>query len=253
MIRNLLLATLLASGLLEIGAAAQVSPAAFTSYTRYDGMGRVVGTIGVDPDDAGQLGRLATRIAYDAQGRVASQESGYLTSWQSDAVLPVNWGTAFVLGSRKDFTYDADGNKIREVMSGGGQQIITDFSYDGIDRVRCVAQRMNPALSPATLIDGCTLGTPGALGPDRITRTTYNLLNKPALIEKAVGTPLQQNYAAYGYDWTGRILSVTDANSTRAEYQYDTMGRLKRWSSQPPVQRDRGEQLRRQPARDQHL
>ena len=208
-------------------AAAQVTPAPFTSYTRYDDLGRQTGTIGVDPDGAGALGRPATRTSYDAQGRVASVETGFLSAWPGDTP-PAAWAS-FTPGPRTDYVYDAAGRKIREVVSGGGQKTVTHFSYDSLDRVRCVAQRMNLAVAETLTVDACTPGPEGPLGPDRITRTSYNGFGKPTLIEKAVGTPLQQNYAAYSYDNVGRTLSMTDANNNRAEYQYDNLGRLWRW------------------------
>jgi RHS repeat-associated protein len=227
MIRRILAAALPATCLFASQAAAQVTPAPFTSYTRYDALGRQVGTIGVDPDDAGSLGRAATRTSYDAQGRVASVETGVLSAWPGDTA-PAQW-SGFTPGARTDYSYDADGRKIREIVSGGVDKTVTHFSYDNMNRVRCVAQRMNLAVAETLTVDACTPGPAGSQGPDRITRTSYTGLGKPALIEKAVGTPLQQNYAAYTYDAVGRTLSITDANSTRAEYQFDSQGRLFRW------------------------
>ncbi|MEI6487007.1 MAG: RHS repeat-associated core domain-containing protein [Sphingomonadales bacterium] len=231
MTRRLLAIALSTTCLIASQVAAQVSPAAFTTYTRYDGIGRAVATIGVDPDGTGPLKHPATRTTYDTLGRVFTVESGYLVNWLDDSRPPSSWvlDVDIVVGTTKKYFYDADGRKVREVVSGGSEKTITDFSYDGADRLRCSAQRMNASLSPTTLIDACTLSAEGSQGPDRITRTSYNFMNKPTLIEKAVGTSLQQNYAAYTYDNTGRTLSITDANSTRAEYQYDSMGRLKRW------------------------
>ena len=104
MIRRILAAALPATCLFASQAAAQVTPAPFTSYTRYDALGRQVGTIGVDPDDAGGLGRAATRTSYDAQGRVASVETGVLSAWPGDT-LPAQW-SGFTPGARTDYSYD---------------------------------------------------------------------------------------------------------------------------------------------------
>jgi YD repeat-containing protein len=48
-------------------------------------------------------------------------------------------------------------------------------------------------------------------------------------VQKAYGTPLQQNEATYSYTPNGKQASVTDANSNRAELRYDGLDRQVRW------------------------
>src|SRR3546814_5364364 len=48
-------------------------------------------------------------------------------------------------------------------------------------------------------------------------------------VQRAYGTPLQQDYVTYSYTANGKQKTVTDANGTTATYEYDGHDRLKRW------------------------
>jgi len=86
---------------------------------------------------------------------------------------------------------------------------------------------MNPAAF-GSQSDACALGAEGTFGPDRITRNVYNAAGQLLNVQRAVGTPLQQNYATYTYTPNGTRASVTDANGNRSELRYDGHDRQNR-------------------------
>jgi RHS repeat-associated protein len=229
MIRPLsLLLTLLAFLSLSLPAFAQTTPSSFTSATRYDLEGRVVGTISADPDGGGPLGRLAERRSYDGNGWLLRLETGSLSVWQDEGVAPANW-SGFVVVSQVDTTYDIGGRKVRDsVSSAGVVSGVTQYSYDEFDRVVCSAVRMNPVAYGSLPADACALGPTGSQGADRITRQVYDFAGRVAIVQKAVGTPRAQDYARYTYSVNGQRTSVTDANSNFTVYNYDGFDRLVR-------------------------
>ena len=212
-------------------AAAQTSASAYTSGVRFDKLGRQVGTIAPDPDGTGALKFAATRTTYDAAGRPIKNETGELSAWQATTVAPSAW-TGFTLLGSVETTYDALDRKIMEVSKGNTGTIIsvTQYSYDTIGRLDCTAVRMNSATFGAAQPAACTLGTEGSQGPDRITKNTYDLSGDLLKVQKAYGTPLQQNYVTYTYTDNGKQASVKDANNNLASMTYDGHDRQVRWT-----------------------
>ena len=215
----------------------QASPSPYTSGTRYDLMHRVTGTIAPDPDGSGPLHYAAVRNTYDARGRLITVEKGELAAWQSEQIDPRNWQnyTTFTIFSRIDTTYDDLDRKIMDKVSAGGTVYqVTQYSYDGMDRLQCTAERMNPAVFSSLPASACTLGQEGTgagdFGPDRITRNNYDPAGDLLSIQKAYGTPLVQTYASYLYDSDGRPISVTDADRNVAKMRYDGFEREISWS-----------------------
>jgi RHS repeat-associated protein len=220
-----LLLTLFGASLLSTPTLAQTPTSSFTSATRYDLAGRVTGTISADPDGVGGLGRLAERRTYDANGWLVRVESGVLAGWQDEGVAPVNWA-GFSVSRQVESVYDAAGRKLRDTVSAGGVVTgVTQYRYDGLDRLVCSAVRMNVAAFGALPADACVLGPTGSQGADRIERTVYDGAGRVAVVQKAVGTPLAQDYARYSYTANGLVASVTDANSNRTDYRYDGFDR----------------------------
>lgn len=234
---RLLSRTLRASSAIALAAAAtmaqaQTSPVPYQSGTRYDVAGRVVGTIAADPDGAGPLGFAAVRNSYDVNGNLIKVETGQLASWQGTTVLPANW-TGFTVFRTVDYSYDSMMRRVRETVSAdGAQQQITQTSYDSLGRVSCTAIRMNPATFASLPSSACTLTSPaggGTFGPDRITRNTYNAAGQVTVVERAVGTSLEQDYVTYSYTANGQVSTITDANGGTARYTYDGHDRRRRW------------------------
>lgn len=223
----------LATALLAIPSAAfpQASPSAYTNAIRYDIAGRVTGTIAADPDGSGPLSHMAVRNYYDANGRLVKQEQGELSIWQSENVAPTNW-TGFAILSTSEYSFDGLGRKIREVRKGsdGSTVGVSDLSYDLYSRLDCATARMNPAAFGSLSSSACFVGAEGSVGPDRITKTYYDSLDRVVKIQKAVGTTLQQDYVTYTYGSShGQLETVKDANGNLATFAYDFFNRRIAW------------------------
>lgn len=211
-------------------AQAQTSPSDFTSATRYDAEHRVTGTIAPDPDGSGPLHYAAVRNSYDAAGRLIRVEKGELSTWLSESTTPASW-TGFTVFTQIDTNYDAIDRKTLEVVSSGGAAYgATQYSYDAAGRLECTAVRMNPAAYGSLPASACTLGTPGSQGADRITRNIYDAADQVLKVQKAYGSPLQQDYQSYSYTLNGKPSSVIDANGNKATYGYDGFDRLVLWA-----------------------
>ncbi len=214
-------------------ASAQSAASEYTSAIRYDEAGRAVGTIAPDPDGAaGPLHHAATRTTIDNRGLVTKVETGELTNWQSEDVLPENWTNFEVLSYVETF-YDANRRKVREVARGENNVAIslTQFSYDNRGRLECTAVRMNSARWSVSLLptSACTLGVEGNDGPDRITRTFYDAAGQVEQIRRAVGTDVENAEVTYTYTDNGQIKNVIDANGNKAEMRYDDYDRQTKW------------------------
>jgi RHS repeat-associated protein len=220
------LAALLAAG----PALAQSSPSPFTTGYRYDAAGEETGVISPDPDGAGPLPFPAVRKTYDPAGRLVKVEEGRLSAWQSEAVAPAAW-SGFAVDRTTMTAWDVMDRKLRDIVSGsdGAAAAVTDYSYDPSGRLLCTAVRMNAATWGTAPVDACAATAPGSAGPDRISRNIYDAADQLLQIQKAYGTPLQQNYVTYEYDLDGRQTAVTDANGNRAELRYDGLGRQSCW------------------------
>ncbi|WP_269514065.1 RHS repeat domain-containing protein [Brevundimonas subvibrioides] len=203
-----------------------LSGSADTTRYVYDAMRQQVGVIGPDPDGAtGVLPFGATRTTYNADGQVTMVEQGTTTGQTATA-----WA-AFTPLQRATTTYDAQGRKVRDTAAfGTPQAMVTQYSYDTAGRQTCTAQRMNPAVYGALPASACTLGPEGSQGPDRITRNVHDAASRVIQVRRAVGTPLEQVYAAYTFTLNGQQASVTDANGNRAEMTYDGFDRQTRWT-----------------------
>ncbi len=212
-------------------ATAQSAPSDFTSATRYDVMGRVVGTIAPDPDGSGgSLKYLATRTSYDARGNVEMVETGELANWQSEYVVPSAW-PGFTVHTIAETTYDALNRKVTERVKGSDNVTIslTQYSYDSDGRLECTALRMNPARYNNLPSSACSLGVEGSDGPDRITKTIYDDAGQVLQIRKALGTSIEIADVTYTYNDSGQIEDLTDANGNRAQLRYDGHDRQNRW------------------------
>ena len=217
---------------------AQSVPSAFTSAVRFDLAGRVVGNISPDPDGAGPIHYAATRTTYAASGLVTKVETGELAGWQSESISPANW-SGFTVSSFEGRSYDNFGHEAARALSSGGTTYsVTQRNYDAYDYPTCVASRLNSAAFPAIPLnefqalptDACSLATPGSAGPDRIIKSTYNILGQRLKVQEAFGTPLQQDYATYTYSQNGKQASVRDANGNVATMAYDGLDRQSQWN-----------------------
>ena len=192
-------------------------------YYFYDALRRVVGVIGPDPDGSGPLPRPATATTYNADGQVSSVATGTAAGTTLAAL------NAMTVLEQKTTAYSTTtGLPIQEnVYSGGVLQQVIQKSYDGLLRLQCIAQRMNPATFASLPASACTLGTPGPQGNDRITYTTYDATNAVLATASGYGTPRQRNDRAYTYDPTNGLLSTeADGLGNTTFYHYDNWKRL---------------------------
>ena len=208
----------------------QTAPAAFTTAYRYNMDGQV--TAEIQPySGTGSVSYLATRNTYNPQGLLATVEHGALATWQSEGVDPSTWTSpTFTVFQTETYGYDWMGQMLWKQVSGSDRVAyeLTQYSYDVLERQQCVTTRMNPTQFSGSMPGACTVSpTPGNYGPDRITYTAYDTLNRPLTIQRAYGTPLQETYETYTYTPDGFSQTVQDANGNLTTYTYDGLDRLK--------------------------
>lgn len=222
--------------LTSITAWSQASPGSFTTAYRYDASQQLLGVIKPDPDGAGPNNYAATRNTFDVRGLLTRVEVGELSSWQSEAIKPVNW-VGFTVFRQVDYTYDAYGRKLSEQGSASGvAYTLKQFSYDSVGRPDCTTTRMNTsAFTSAMSLTACQLGAEGSIGPDRIERIgSYDTSDRPLTVLKGYGTPLQQTYATYTYSGA-HLASSRDANGNVSTFNVDGLGRLQYWFLPSPT------------------
>ena len=195
-----------------------------TTYI-YDAQERRRGVIGPDPDGTGARPRLAERYTFDNESRVSRAETGTVTA-ATEAALNV-----MTVAQTIDYLYDANGNLIRETVSGtAGAHQITQMTYDSDNRLSCTAQRMNPAVFASLPTSACTLGTAGTgsndFGADRITQNSYDAAGRVTQVKTALGTADQANEVTTAYTANGQVAHVIDAENNRTAYIYDGHDRL---------------------------
>lgn len=189
-------------------------------YFRYDVIGRKTWEIG--PANTSGL-RTVTRTTYrDSDNKVTVTETGVVSDPNA---------TSFTVTSRVDNSYDSRRNPVRVVLSSGGTTYsVSDSSFDNRGRTTCATVRLNIAALPAVGSDACALGTQGSQGPDRITKSIYDAANQVLKVQKAFGTPIQQDYVTYTYTLNGKQATVKDANGNLASLIYDGHDRQARWN-----------------------
>jgi RHS repeat-associated protein len=199
-----------------------MSGTADTTRLRYDAIGRVVGRIGPDPDGAGALKHAATRTTYNTAGLVTMVEFGTVTS-QSDAA----WA-AFSYLQQQELTYDSAHRltHTRLVNGSGTTEALIQYSYDTAGRLQCTAQRMNPSYFASPPASACTLGTTGVYGQDRITRNTYDALNRVVSVTTGYGTSSAATESTPAYSDNGQMISLTDGEGNRTQYLRDGFDRV---------------------------
>jgi RHS repeat-associated protein len=196
-----------------------LSGAADTTHLRYDGMGRLIGRIGVDPDGTGPHKHPALRYTYDSRGYLTQVDTGTMNG-PSDA----DW-SAFAVLESVTTEYDGFGRKNKTSFAAGGAvHAVRQFSYDAAGRIDCVAARMNPAAFGALPASACTLAPAGTFGPDRITKWSYDDAGQVIQVTSAFGTADAAGQSTT-YTDNGRVRTVTDANGNRTTYELDGFDR----------------------------
>lgn len=192
----------------------------------YDPFDRRRGVIGADPDGTGSRLHAAERYTFDNESRTIKVETGTVTS-ATEAAL-----NAMTVYQTTDIVFDANGNKVKETVSGtSGVTQVVQMSYDADQRLKCTALRMNPAIFSTLPSSACTLGSAGAgvndYGADRITEKSYDANGRVTLVKTAVGTPEQASEVTKAYTANGRTAYVVDAENNRTTFVYDGFDRLR--------------------------
>ncbi|MEO1046590.1 MAG: hypothetical protein AAFX04_14215 [Pseudomonadota bacterium] len=189
------------------------------TYYRYDSIGRRTWEIG--PEGTTGATRPATVTTYrDADDQPLTIETGTVSS-PTDTTLTVTQAV--------DHAYDA--NRLRsktEVSSGATTFGVTQFSYNARNQLECSAVRMNPAEFGSLPASACAPDTAGSDGPDRIMRTSYDVLGRPV---KTVGGYGVMNGGdgnveiELGYTNNGQVQWRKDGNGNKTQYVYDPYDR----------------------------
>lgn len=199
-----------------------LSGTADTATYRYDAARRLVGTISPDPDGSGPLARRAEKRTYDSVGRLSVLEVGTVAG-----VSDPDWA-AFVSAQQLTISYDANSRMEKEVLTAGGTtHQVTQYGYDPLGRIECVALRMNPATWGSLPTSACTLATVGTAGPDRITKYSYDAAGRQSKVQTGYGVSgVEADDVTTTYTDNGQVATVTDAEGNRTTYEYDGHDRL---------------------------
>jgi RHS repeat-associated protein len=161
-------------------------------------------------------------------------------------VAPASW-TGFTIYTVEKRSYDNFGHLAASAISSATTTYsVAQHNYDSYGHPNCTAVRMNANAFPAIPAnefqalptDACALGTQSTqFGPDRITKTSYNILGDLLSVQKAYGVAGQQvTEVSYTYTTDHKIDTITDANGYMAKYHYDGLDRQDRWYFPSPTQ-----------------
>ena len=190
------------------------------AVTRYDGLRRVVGSVGADPDGAGPLKPRAQRVTYNLDSQVTLSEAGTVNS-----AADSDWA-GFVSLVQSTATYDANARAVKSIARAGGTDYnVAQTSYDALGRVDCTALRLNPAVFGSLPASACTLGVAGSAGPDRITKSIYDASSQVTQVQSALGTAAQIS-VSQSFTLNGAQATLTDGKGNRTTYSYDGFDRL---------------------------
>ncbi len=219
-------------------------------YSFYDGLGRQVGTVGVDPDGTGWRHRQASHTYYDNDGHVIEIDTGIVGTATSgvysggdaptrNSQAYSDWlamtPTSSLVQERDTNAFDPYGRPViasHYIGNATTAKDVTQRSYDTMQRLDCQAVRLNPAAFSALPSSACTLGTTNPDGTqDRIVKYGYDALGHVTSTTSAYGTSAQATDVTRIYDIgsstsTGVLTSEADAKGNVTGYYYDAFNRL---------------------------
>ncbi|USA61385.1 hypothetical protein NCF85_15215 [Qipengyuania citrea] len=188
-------------------------------YYIYDTIGRRTWEIG--PTNGGGK-RFANKTTYrNSDSQPSLVETGWLDSPTDTTLSNIeSVGHAYHPTTRLP---------VKTFTAGGSTTfIVKQFSYTARNQLDCTAVRMNPAVFSSLPSSACSLGTIGSMGPDRITRNTYDVLGR--LIKTVGGYGVMKAGAGnveieLGYTANGEVAWRKDGNGNLTSYTYDTYDR----------------------------
>jgi RHS repeat-associated protein len=189
----------------------------------YDAARQLVASIGPDPDGGGSRKPAVTKLTYNLDGQPAEVGQGYADD-QSDLAL----SQAIIVG-RVVTAYDTAG-RVSSVdqVAGGAIFAMSQYNYDALDRSNCVAVRMNASTFSNKSVDACQLGTEGAEGKDRITRTTYDGAGRVLSVTSGFASDSPMITRRVTYTLNGQVETEKDGEGNVTSYAYDGLDRLRR-------------------------
>jgi len=203
-----------------------------TTTNRYDVAGQLVGIVGPDPDGGDVLQHVAMRYTYNDDGQVTLVENGNVAS-----ATESDWDN-FAVRTKIATSYDEFG-RVETVSqphrTGTVQHSIAQYSYDLAGRPECVAIRLNAPSTNTAFEDACTPMIAGGFGEDRITKFSYDTVDRVTAVWSAVGTPLEQQTEQRSYNSDGTLAWISDAAGNRTSFSYDGFKRLVRTNFPSPT------------------
>jgi len=194
-----------------------------TSYTLFDGLGRVYSVWSSGPDGE----TIVTDTAYDALGRPSRKSRPYLKGIDTPVYTTVQYDGF----SREIATTFPDGGRVLTAYQGLIRQVtdprgnLTASTYD-------VNKRLRQVTDAAGTVTDYTYDTLGNLTkvvaakgkPEQnVTAMTYDSLSK-----KTSMTDPDMGHWTYTYDRSGNLASQTDPYGQRITFDYDGANRLTR-------------------------
>lgn len=157
------------------------------------------------------------RTSYDDAGRAYRTENGHTTAATPAALASMTVSTTTTA------SFDGHGRQVKETLAGtdGAVVSVSQASHDAEGRTTCVATRMNTSAFGSLPADACQPGPQGTYGPDRITRYSYDTLDRVTQVTNGYGTSLAVNEVTLGFTPNGRLARATDARGNRTTYVLD--------------------------------
>lgn len=189
-------------------------------YT-FDRGRQLTGMIGPDPDGGEARKNGALRYLYGDDGQVLQTLIGTVNS-----STDTSW-SSFTAAQQFQNDYDALGRKTTSRLVGGGAVLgVTQYSYDAVNRLDCVAVRMNAAQWNALPTSACSRQLEGDAGPDRITKYSYDRADRQTKVTAGYGSDVQADSVVKSFTDDGQIADVRDALGNLTSYSYDGFNRL---------------------------
>jgi RHS repeat-associated protein len=192
--------------------------AADTTKAFYNKSRQLIGSIG----SAGAGSTYPTqRITYDIGGKPWKVEYGY-TSAQTETALD-----AMTIMRTSSTHFDGYSRPIRHYESGNTGVVfsVAQTGYDNMGRVTCSTQRMNPSTFNNLPLDACSLATTGLYGKDRVTKFSYDQLDRVTSVTQGFNTVDSANVLTRSFTANGLVKTLRDGINNLTTYEYDGLDR----------------------------
>jgi len=213
-----------------------------TSYTIYDGLGRVRQTQRQSPGG----GSIATDTWYDSRGDKSRVNNDYYLAGGPDGVLKI---PSLAVPSSTEYVYDGAQRPtaIRALANDNNLLWTTQMSYTGADTVTVTGPGNEAAVTTINNLNGKTENRknfhgPAATGPFDEAKYQYDALGRLNGMSDTAGNAWSWTFDAAGretaandpdagalsttYDTAGRTLTTTNATGAVTGFAYDDLDRI---------------------------